>query len=312
MATVNELVRDRSITRRVYLEGLTVREAKKIQRETARASREIAGRIKTHWGERSQKFFNAQVKALEKISNEAMDKVIARLDADVVNLAVAESRYQSELLQRSMPIKWDTATASPTQLLSAVRSRPYGGKILKDWYKEAKGGAFSRLKADLRSGYLQGLTTPQMIRKLHQSSLAKTRAGTVAMVRTALTHTASVARDYTYAENADLIKGIQWLSTLDTKTSEICIGLDGKIFALNDGPRPPAHTNCRSTTIPITRSWKELGLALQGPQAAATRFDGWTGTREHHLSGMAEEAVQGSTNRSLGKKQAGIVCQGRD
>ncbi len=50
--------------------------------------------------------------------------------------------------------------------------------------------------------------------------------------------------------------GIEWyeyLATLDSRTSEICQGLDGKHFKLKDAVPgknyPPMHPNCRSTTV---------------------------------------------------------------
>ena len=311
MATVNEQIRDRSITRRVYLEGLTVREAKKIQRVTDKAGKEILNRIKSDGMPKTVAAQHAQVRAFKKISDEAMNKVVGKLDNDVVNLAIAESKYQADLLKKSMPIIWDTNTPAPTQILGAVRAKPYGGKILKDWYKNAKGKAFSDLKSDLSSGYLQGLTTPQLISKLHKSSLAKTRAGTAAMVRTALTHTASVSRDITYIENADIISAVQWLSTLDTRTSEYCIGLDGKVFVLNDGPRPPAHVNCRSTTIPITKSWKQLGLPFKDlkPQQRAS-MDGQVAARTTYPEWLKKQSLS-RQREVLGERGAELFAEGK-
>ena len=63
-----------------------------------------------------------------------------------------------------------------------------------------------------------------------------------------------------YAGNADLIKGVRWVSTLDGRTSPICRARDGVIYDVDKGPRPPAHWNCRSTTVPVLRSWRELGI----------------------------------------------------
>jgi len=46
---------------------------------------------------------------------------------------------------------------------------------------------------------------------------------------------------------------------LDSRTSAICRSLDGKEFKYGDGPLPPVHFNCRSTTIPIV-DYRTLGL----------------------------------------------------
>jgi hypothetical protein len=83
-----------------------------------------------------------------------------------------------------------------------------------------------------------------------------------------------MARMATFQENADLIKGVQWLSVLDNRTSDICKALDGQAWTLEgkklpgtvhewNGP-PPAHFNCRSTLIPVLRSWRDLNAKASG------------------------------------------------
>jgi hypothetical protein len=48
-----------------------------------------------------------------------------------------------------------------------------------------------------------------------------------------------------------VVKGVEWVSTLDNRTTPICISRDGKIYPVGKGPRPPAHINCRSVTAPV-------------------------------------------------------------
>lgn len=78
--------------------------------------------------------------------------------------------------------------------------------------------------------------------------VTKKQAATV--VRTAVQQVASTARQVTYEENADVVIGYEWLSTLDGKTSSICRALDGQTFKTGEGPLPPIHPNCRSSTVP--------------------------------------------------------------
>lgn len=46
----------------------------------------------------------------------------------------------------------------------------------------------------------------------------------------------------------------QWVSVLDSHTTEICRARDGNVYFYGKGPRPPAHYNCRSTIIPVAAS----------------------------------------------------------
>jgi len=72
------------------------------------------------------------------------------------------------------------------------------------------------------------------------------------LVRTEFSQIANEASFDAYKEAG--IESYQYLATLDHRTSEICQDLDSKVFALSEkmvGVNfPPAHPNCRSTTIP--------------------------------------------------------------
>ena len=54
------------------------------------------------------------------------------------------------------------------------------------------------------------------------------------------------------------------IATLDSKTSEICRSLDGKVFDMKDYQAgvtaPPFHPYCRTTTAPYFDDWEELGV----------------------------------------------------
>ncbi len=54
-----------------------------------------------------------------------------------------------------------------------------------------------------------------------------------------------------YRANADILNGYEWLTARDERVCPVCRGLDGTIYRLNDSTRPPAHVNCRCTTIPV-------------------------------------------------------------
>lgn len=43
-----------------------------------------------------------------------------------------------------------------------------------------------------------------------------------------------------------------WSAILDSRTTDICRSRNGNIYQFKDGPRPPAHYNCRSYIIPLS------------------------------------------------------------
>lgn len=56
-----------------------------------------------------------------------------------------------------------------------------------------------------------------------------------------------------FFENSGVISAYQYSAILDGQTSDICAGLDGKVFEAGKEVIPPCHFNCRSTLIPITK-----------------------------------------------------------
>jgi len=64
----------------------------------------------------------------------------------------------------------------------------------------------------------------------------------------------------TFEANSDIVKGVQVVATLDTRTCETCMAEDGKVYNVGEGVRSPLHPGCRCTITPILKSWQELGI----------------------------------------------------
>ena len=103
--------------------------------------------------------------------------------------------------------------------------------------------------------YANGLTNQELVRiirgtrknRYQDSILAITtrHAKTIAHTGTAIV--ANQAKQAVIADNADIIKGIKVIATLDLRTSSICRGLDGVFMPLDKARYPPYHFNCRTS-----------------------------------------------------------------
>jgi hypothetical protein len=95
---------------------------------------------------------------------------------------------------------------------------------------------------------------------------------------------ASVTRDRFFDANKEVIGVLVWRSTLDGRTSDVCIARDGKKYrpvtlkpighnlsAL--GGAGKAHFNCRSVFVATVKSWQELGLS-EPPPSTRSSMDG--------------------------------------
>ena len=222
----------------------------------------------------------AEVQARVDRYAEALEESIL---PELQELAVDEGRFGVSLLSEVPPVALDTIAPAASTLRAAAMTRPFQGRLLREWVRDHPAAVRMRLRGAIRQGVAQGETIDQMVRRVRGTRASGFRDGVMqinrrgaeAMVRTAVNHVVSAARDETYQANADLVKGVRWVATLDSRTSETCRGLDGKVFPIDKGPRPPAHVNCRSSTTPILKSWKELGIDLsEAPEGTRASMDG--------------------------------------
>ncbi len=200
----------------------------------------------------SRKRQEALLSDIRRIVKSAYADATGQLHIELEALAEYEGQYQLDMFRAVVPVKLDTVSPSPSQLWAAVNSRPFQGRLLKDWYADLEAGAFQRLRNAIRAGIVEGRTIDQMVREVRGSAaqgyqdgiLQVNRRAAESTVRTAVAHTANAARAKLYESNSGLIKGAQWVSTLDGRTSAVCRARDGIVYPVDSGPRPPAHPNC--------------------------------------------------------------------
>lgn len=181
-----------------------------------------------------------------------------RVNGGLADLTAAELAFAVKLIGSSVDTVFTGAPAL-AQVIAAVRARPFQGRFLKDWLKEAEDGAAKRVRETIRQGFIDGTPTAKIVQTIRGTKAAQyqdgilqaSRRGVEAMVRTAVTHTANVAHDEVFKANSDIVKAVRWTSVLDGRTTLVCISRSGHEYPVDKGPRPPAHVNCRSIMVPI-------------------------------------------------------------
>lgn len=97
-----------------------------------------------------------------------------------------------------------------------------------------------------------GVDLSDVERSLRATAKAAEASATTT-ARTAYKLAEQVGEEKARQEDPDVI-GYEWVSVLDGVTSSTCLDLNGKKFYYNRSgakPKPPAHHNCRSSTIPL-------------------------------------------------------------
>jgi SPP1 gp7 family putative phage head morphogenesis protein len=190
----------------------------------------------------------------------------------------------------------------PTSTLdSLVSSVLVQGAPSAEWWSRQAGDTAFRFAQEMRQGVAAGETNADLIgrvigKKGSPGIMETSRRNAEALVRTSVLQASNDARLAVYKRNGDVLRGLMQISTLDDRTSDICIAYDGAMWNLDGEPidgtdlpfngGPPRHWNCRSVLSPVTKSWEDLGIkakelstgaraALDGEVPAETKFGDW-------------------------------------
>lgn len=226
----------------------------------------------------------AQLTAIREALADIYSKAAKRIDDDLREYAGyaggAEGRAMEALLKQTVEV----AVPSPAQIYSAAYSRPLGSgstaKMLKPFVEGWASGSVDKVENALRLGYFQGKTNQQLTQELIGTARNKYRDGIIdatrrngeMVVRTSMQHMAVSARDAFVQANSDIITQVEWVSTLDSRTSAQCAALDGMLFPLDSGPRPLLHIGCRSSVVPVLAN-KYLRETLSEGRTRASKGD---------------------------------------
>jgi len=261
----------------------TVRHAHYLERHKASVIKKIVAMMNNSNDEMYSMMYKARV---EKLKRRELDKLLFRLrkhikagyepvietlDSEIRDLAGHETRWQKKIIDGITPVELDWEAPSEEQIYAAAKARPFEGLLLQDWYNGLPDGHFRRVKSTIMQGYVEGQTTDEIVQQMQQFTQGRSRRAAETAARTALTHTSNVARNESYRRNRRVIRAVEWVSTLDGRTTAVCRARDGKTWPVDEGPRPPAHPACRSTTIPVVKSLRELGIKADTKDVKTTR-----------------------------------------
>ena len=185
---------------------------------------------------------------------------------DLMGLAKQEVDIASRRLTEAVGVDLGNFRVPPETLRTLVEKRAVGGKSLRRWFTRLGADRMGRLESAVNLGVIEGDTISEITRRFRDAE-AVTRRSATTMVRTHINHVANQSREALYEANSDIVEKVRWTATLDGRTSAICKSRDGKTYDLDEGPRPPAHPNCRSITTPVLKSWESLakpGALKQG------------------------------------------------
>jgi hypothetical protein len=263
----------------------------------------------------------------------AYQQVERELTTELRELAAYEAGYQLQLFQSVIPAQVVAtvglvAVPAETAYVAAM-ARPFQGKLLREWATKIEADRMVRVRDAIRIGYVEQQTIGQMVQRLRGTRakgyadglLEIDRRSAEAVVRTAVGHTAGVARDRFMEVNSDLIAAVQWVSTLDSRTSPACRIRDtlkykpgthapiGHKIPWGSGPGR-IHWNCRSCSAPVTKSWRDLGFDIDelSPETRAS-MDGQVPADQTYNQWLAKQSAK-RQDEILGPARGKLLRQG--
>lgn len=331
--TVNQRLADEAVRHRLFLARYSTKQANDMIAMLRKSRIAITVNLLEQLekqGMTAQSFtvirMNRIKRELERQMNDVYEQVFGQLGDDLKKLAKQETAYQFKMLDTVLPTVVTDAipltSITSAQVIAGATAKPFQGALLKDWAGNLATDFVRAAGSQIQQGYLLGETNQQIVarvigtakNKYSDGSLGQSARGLAAVTKSAVSHYAAEARDEMGRQNADLIKARQWLSTLDTHTTKMCIVRDRLRYTFDSPPKPidhgvpygagpgRLHFCCRSTETWDIKSWRELGLnvdempdgvrsGLGGDVPSGMSYSEWATRQPYHVL----EAVFGVT-----------------
>lgn len=254
----------------------------------------------------------------------SVDVLMARETRDIVDI---EATWTASAINSATHAEFADAGVTRTMLETLASNVLIQGAPTKEWWSRQAAGLSDKFADEMRRGVALGENNAKLIQRVRGSTTQRgimdiSRSSAERLVRASVQTAANVAREATYDRNSDLIASVDWSSTLDTRTSTWCIVRDGLRYTpvehrpighdvpWLEGPGR-IHWNCRSSSVPRLKSWRELGIdADEVPETTRASMDGQVPAQTNFEEWLRKQS-QARQNTVLGESKAGLWRDGK-
>ncbi len=238
-----------------------------------------------------------RMQALFKVTDTAIEATYQKMatahDDSMLELANLSTTKTVDAINKTIGVSLVQVGVSTEVLKAMVKDDISLGLPAKEWWANQSVRLRQRFQNTIRQGVFAGETLSDLKRRVRgrrengfkDGIMEATSRDAESLIRTSVQSIAQSARHQTLQANDDVIKGQMWLATLDTSTTPICQALSGSVWDLAGnilpesatslafpGP-PPAHWGCRSSLVPVMKSWGDLIREAKGDGDLAKRLD---------------------------------------
>lgn len=330
--TVNELLLDRTIRHAHALERFKTHQVREVigimNRGFEGVNEHLAGRLATIRA-RGNDVDTRATPALRKLSEEVGEKLTStmndvrrRHESDLIELAQVETQWQLNAIQSTVPKILDLKLKGPPSDFYAklVKERPFEGSTMGEWFEGLGKSTKRGIENAINQGLAESETLDQMIARVRGTRenrfedgvLQVSRRNAESIVRTSTAHVTQAAREETYAANPDVMDEVYMAAVLDNRTTPYCMKIDGKVFKVNEGRRPPFHWSCRTQCLPRIKSLSEMGFKGLTDLPAGTRasMDGQVPAKTTYPEWLKGQSAK-RQDEALGPERAELFRSGK-
>lgn len=185
-----------------------------------------------------------------------------------------EAGFNSRMLQGAVKVEVDipaieqlNAALNNTDMVLTQQSGAVERMTINEAINQFSAKKSQEIRGLINQGIIAGETTDEITRKVTRQVNGRTKAQARALVSTTISSTSNQAHSETAKSNIDVLKHEQFIATLDSHTSDVCISADKTIWPVGEGPIPGLHWNCRSLRVMIVQN-KYAIPGLEGTRAS--------------------------------------------
>ncbi len=285
--SANDYLVNREIKHQIYVQRYAGGRVKDLVKYLDDAQAEIKKRLKMITSLKESRSLNRKLTSIVNLQKTALNRFGNDLESGVNDFAEFEAEFAVKTM--NVAAKADVKLPNSEQLRALVTKNPMRLAVGRDGVQDITINQattkFSKKKAKelrrvIQTGMVEGSTVQSLTRQI-TSVTNRHKRQAEALVRTSVNHISSEARSAVNRANDDILKGEEWVSVLDGRTTLGCAALDGKILGFDEPPFTPRHWNCRSLRVPVLNDeFQEGGLegeraSIQGPVSAKRTYSGW-------------------------------------